>query len=125
MAVHGVLDGFALEHFSRENIKNVHTFFETHAGLYSFDIDTFIRASIGDEDFDPGASVVVMDQGTGTIIAAALAIIRKARVNFKKRDFSYVFTTLNMFCVHGNYRRKGIGSAMLAILLERLKAKGR
>ncbi len=125
MAVHGVLDDFTLGPFSRETIKNVHSFFEDNAGLYSFDLATFTRATIDDEDFDSDASLIAVDPGTGDIVAAMLAIIRKASVNFKKHEFTYTFTTLNMFCVHVAWRRKGIGSAMLAALLARLKAKGR
>ena len=50
MAIH-VPDGLTLEPFSKNNIEELHSFFETHAsaGLYSFPLDTFKRVTVNDK----------------------------------------------------------------------------
>lgn len=118
-------DSLVLEPFSPENVEAVHAFFEANAGLYSFPIATFKQASILDDDFDPDVSIVARARASGDIVGAFLAIIRRAKVTVRGKEFTYTFTTLNMFCVHPGHRRQGIGSALLGELLSRLRRKKR
>ncbi|MHA1368460.1 MAG: GNAT family N-acetyltransferase [Promethearchaeota archaeon] len=119
------IDDYKIESFTTENINDIHTFFEKHAGLYSLSIEEFKNATIEDQDFDPILSIVLKSKDCNEIIAAFFAIIRKTKIFFKKREINYTFTTLNLFAVHQDYRRKGIGSALLKILFSRLKKKKR
>jgi GNAT superfamily N-acetyltransferase len=119
-----VPNGLTLEPFGETNIAEVHSFFETHAGagLYSFPLETFKRVTVNDDDFNPDYSIVARDETSKEIIAAFFAVARSARVSLKGKMVTLASPVLMMFAVHGERRRKGIGSVLLVDLLGRLKA---
>ncbi|MBN2154332.1 MAG: GNAT family N-acetyltransferase, partial [Candidatus Lokiarchaeota archaeon] len=116
--------GLAIEPFSEGNVEELHAFFEAQAGagLYSFPLETFKRATVADADFDPEYSIVARDEASKEIVAAFFAVARSARLSLLGKVVTVSSAVLTMFAVREGRRRKGIGTALLSTLLARLKA---
>ncbi|NMC04403.1 MAG: GNAT family N-acetyltransferase [Candidatus Lokiarchaeota archaeon] len=117
-----MVERLTLEPFSEKNIEALHAFFEAHAGLYSFPLDTFKRVTIHDDDFNPEYSIVALDEESKEIVAAFFAVARSARISIRGKMVTLATPVLMLLAVRGDKRRQGIGSSMLAELLRRLKA---
>jgi ribosomal protein S18 acetylase RimI-like enzyme len=117
-----MLETFHIEQFNEKNIYDLHDFFENQAGLYKFPLQSFKQATILDDDFLRDTSLVLREKNTRKIIAACIAIIRKTKIAILSKEIPYKFTTLNMFAVHKEYRRRGIGTDMLNSLFSKLKS---
>ncbi len=119
-----VLGGLTLEPFGEHNIEELHAFFESQAGagLYSFPLETFKRVTLDDADFNPDYSIVARDEASKEIVAAFFAVARSARISLRGKNLTLSSTVLTLFAVREDRRRKGIGTAVLSLLLARLKA---
>lgn len=113
---------FTEEPFSGDNIKEIHQLFEKDAGLYSIPLESFKNASINDPDFEPEFSMAFRDED-GRISAAFMGLKRTTKITILKREVNYKFSIINLFVVARQYRRKGIGSAILSELLRRMKKR--
>jgi len=119
-----LLEGLSLEPFSKGNIEELHVFFEKQAGagFYSFPLDTFKRVTVDDDDFNPDFSIVAKDEASKEIVAAMLAVARSAPIFVRGRRITLSTAVLMFFAVREERRRRGIGTAVLSLLLARLKS---
>ncbi|MHA1689946.1 MAG: GNAT family N-acetyltransferase [Promethearchaeota archaeon] len=102
---------------SEENIKEVHAFCEANVEYLTHSEEIFRSATMGSEYFLPEYSIVVVDE-KGEIIAFFMVVFR-APFLFKKRR---VVAVLKFFVVRKDWRKRGMGSKLLNLLIERIKS---
>ncbi|MCK4280786.1 MAG: GNAT family N-acetyltransferase [Candidatus Lokiarchaeota archaeon] len=100
---------------TESNLRSVFEMCEENVLFYSFSFDTFKRATLMDEDYNPELSIVAVDEEDNPI-AFFFAVFRRS-ILLKSRNKLII----KMFIVEKNCRYQGIGTKMMNELLKRAK----
>jgi len=100
---------------TESNLRSVFEMCEENVLFYSFSFDTFKRATLMDEDYNPELSLVAVDENN-TPIAFSFAVFRRCILPKSRNKL-----VIKMFVVEKNYRYRGIGTEMMNELFKRAK----
>lgn len=100
---------------TESNLRSVFEMCEENVLFYSFSFDTFKRATLMDEDYNPELSLVAVDENN-TPIAFFFAVFRRCILPKSRNKL-----VIKMFVVEKNYRYRGIGTKMMNKLFKRAK----
>ncbi len=100
---------------TESNLRSVFEMCEENVLFYSFSFDTFKRATLMDEDYNPELSLVAVDEEDNPI-AFFFAVFRRCILPKSRNKL-----VIKMFVVKKNYRYRGIGTEMMNKLFKRAK----
>jgi len=109
------LEELNIDPLTESNLSSVYTMCEENVLFYSFSFDTFKRATLMDEDYNPELSLVAVDENN-TPIAFFFAVFRRCILPKSRNKL-----VIKMFVVEKNYRYRGIGTEMMNKLFKRAK----
>jgi len=112
------IDSLYFEELTKENLQKVHQMCEDdNVKFLSQTIETFERATLRSDLFDPELTIVASDE-TGKVTAFFMFVLRRSFV-FKNRKVA----VLKFFVVDKVWRSRGVGTKIFNLLLEKIKEK--
>jgi GNAT superfamily N-acetyltransferase len=109
------LEKIKIVQLTESNLRSVYEMCEKNILFYSYSFQTFKRATLMDEAYNPELSIVALDRNNNPI-AFFFAVFRSCAL-IKSRYKAI----LKMFIVERNNRYQGIGTIMMNELFKRIK----